>query len=234
MPQKSNRLLDALPEDTRRAVMSRLTHKELTQHQVLFDVRELVSEVYFPLDAVVSLVIPLVSGEAVQSAMIGRDGVIGAGAALNGRVSLNRAIVQMRGHSLSCGVEDFKRIINKDPDVRALVGAHEQVLFAQAQQSAACNVSHDLESRLTRWLLRVADLHGGNMLELTQAHLAEMLGVRRTSVTGIAHSLQEAGMIEYRRGRIELTNLPALRDTACECYKAVKRNYDAMLQSSNE
>jgi len=214
--------------------MSRLIYKELTQHHVLFDVRDLVSEVHFPLDAVVSLVIPLANGDAIQSAMTGRDGVIGAGAALNGRVSLNRAIVQMNGHSLGCGIEDFKHIINNYPPVRALVGAHEQVLFAQAQQSAACNISHNLESRVARWLLHIADLRGGDMLELTQEHLAEMLGARRTSLTVIAHTLQEAGMIKYRRGRIQLTDVPALRQTACECYEAVKRNYDAILQSSNE
>jgi CRP-like cAMP-binding protein len=234
MPYKSNRLLDALPEDTRRAVMSRLMHRELQQHHVLFDVRALVSEVHFPLDAVVSLVVPLATGETVETAMTGRDGVVGAGAVLNGRVSHNRAVVQMSGHSLSCGVDDFKRIFNEHPRVRSLIGAHEQALFAQAQQSAACNVSHDLESRLARWLLRVADLHGGDRLTLTQEYLAEMLGVRRTSVTIIAHTLQEAGMIKYTRGHIQLTNIPALQQTACECYETVKLNYDAIFHASNE
>jgi len=234
MPTKSNRLLDALPEDTRRAVMSRLTRKELQQHHVLFEDRALVTEVYFPIDAVVSLVVPLTTGDSVETATTGRDGVVGAGAALNGRVSLNRAIVQMGGYSLSCGLDTFEHMINDHPPIRSLIGAHEQALFAQAQQSAACNVSHDLESRLARWLLRVADLHGSDRLTLTQENLAEMLGVRRTSVTVIAHTLQEAGMIKYTRGHIQLTNIPALRQTACECYEAVKMNYDSMFHASNE
>jgi hypothetical protein len=134
MPYKTNRLLDALPENARRAVMPRLTHKELKQHTIIFDVRELISEVHFPIDSVVSLVIPLVTGETVESAMTGRDGLIGAGAALNGRVSLNRAIVQVGGNALSCGLDDFKRIVNEHSRFRALIGSHEQALFAQAQQ----------------------------------------------------------------------------------------------------
>jgi CRP-like cAMP-binding protein len=234
MRYKTNRLLDALPDSARRAVISQLTHREFRQHDVLFDVHEPVAEVYFPIDTVISLAIPLATGEVVETAMMGRDGVLGASAALNGRVSLNRAIVQIAGHSLSCSMEQFTNIVSDHSHLRSLVGAHEQALFAQIQQSAACNVSHQLENRLARWLLRAADLHGGDELELTQEYLAEMLGVRRTSLTVVAHSLQEAGIIKCRRGRIKLTNIPALQETSCECYEAVKRNYDAMLQPSNE
>jgi CRP-like cAMP-binding protein len=234
MPYKSNRLLDALPETTRRPVVAQLKHTELKQHDILCNVRELVSEVHFPIDSVISLVIPLATGEAIETAMTGRDGVIGASAALNGRISLNRAIVQLAGQSLSCSVDQFKRIINEQPGLRALIGAHEQALFAQTQQSAACNVSHEVENRLARWLLRASDLRGDAEIELTQEYLAEMLGVRRTSVTVVAHKLQQAGMITYRRGRIKLDDIPALKETACECYETVKMNYDAMLHPSNE
>src|SRR5262245_17422495 len=205
MPYKTNRLLDALPDSARRAVSSQLTRTELKQEQILFDVREVVTEVHFPIDAVVSLVVPLAAGEIVETAMTGRDGVIGAGAALNGRVSLNRAVVQISGQSLYCGLDLFKSLVHEHPAVLSLVGSHEQALFAQAQQSAACNASHLLENRLARWLLRADDLHGGDELDLTQEYLAEMLGVRRTSITVVAHTLQQAGMIKYARGRIKLT-----------------------------
>src|SRR5262245_290513 len=102
MPHKTNRLLDALPAVARQAVASRLTHTELKQEQIIFDVREVVTEVHFPIDTVISLVIPLATGEIVETAMTGRDGVVGAAAALNGRVSLNRAVVQISGQSLYC------------------------------------------------------------------------------------------------------------------------------------
>jgi CRP-like cAMP-binding protein len=131
-------------------------------------------------------------------------------------------------------LEPLKAILEGHPYIRSLIGGHEQALFAQAQQSAACNAAHVIESRLSRWLLRAADLHGSTELPLTQEYIAQMLGVRRTSVTVVARTLQEAGMIRYTRGNIKLIDVPALQETACECYQTVKLNYDALLHPSNK
>ena len=230
MPQKTNLLLEALPDAERRALAPHLAALQLEQHQVLFEIRDTICQVYFPVDAVISLVLPLSTGEVVETAMVGCDGVIGATAALNGRVSLNRAIVQVGGSSLRCAVEPLRELVQEHSQLRALLGAHEQALFAQAQQAAACNATHVIESRLARWLLRAADLHGSVELPLTQEYMAQMLGVRRTSVTVVARTLQQAGLIRYSRGHIKLLDVPALRETACECYAAVKMNYQALLQ----
>ena len=165
--------------------------------------------------------------------MMGRDGAIGAAAVLNGRVSLNRAVVQISGQALQCTVEHLKEAGKAQPTIHQRLSAHEQILFAQAQQSAACNITHTIESRLARWLLRAADLRGSDQLDLTQEYIAEMLGVRRTSVSVVAHMLQQAGMIRYTRGHIKLTDVEALRDTACECYEAVKMNYETLVHASN-
>jgi CRP-like cAMP-binding protein len=229
----TNLLLEALPDTERRVLDPYLKQVELHQHDVLFDLRDTIRDVYFPLDAVVSLVVPLSTGETVETAMVGRDGVVGAAAALNGRLSLNRAIVQIGGSSLRCPLGPLKQIVQEHPSVRALVGGHEQALFAQAQQAAACNATHVIESRLAKWLLRAADLHGGDELLLTQEYIAQMLGVRRTSVTMVARTLQEAGLIRYTRGNIKLLDIQALKETACECYETVKMNYSALLHSSN-
>jgi CRP-like cAMP-binding protein len=234
LPNKTNRLLESLPASERRALALHLVSTSIGQHDALFEVRELITAIYFPIDAVVSLVVPLSTGEIIETAMVGRDGVIGAGAALNGRVSLNRAIVQIGGQVLRCEIEPLKIILKEHPDIQALIGAHEQALFAQAQQSAACNATHAIENRLARWLLRAADLHGSDELPLTQEYIAQMLGVRRTSVTVVARTLQEAGMIRYRRGHIKLLEIPALQETACECYETIKLNYDAFLHASNK
>jgi CRP-like cAMP-binding protein len=233
VPYKTNLLLEAWPNPERQALAAHLTRAPLNSHDVTFDVREAIDQVYFPVDAVVSLVVPLSTGEIVETAMVGRDGLIGAASALNGRVSLNRAVVQIGGDCLRCPVETFRAIVKDNSQIQSLIGAHEQALFAQAQQSAACNATHVIESRLARWLLRAADLHGGDELPLTQEYIAEMLGVRRTSVTVVARTLQEAGMISYARGHIRLLDFAALWDTACECYQAVKLNYDALLHPSN-
>jgi CRP-like cAMP-binding protein len=233
-PWTANLLLASLQNEDHRTLLPHLSQIELKQHMVLFDVRDIVDSVYFPIDAIISLVVPLSTGEAVETAMVGRDGLIGAGPALNGRMSLNRAVVQIGGRCLRLSAEPLKDVIKNHPSIHALISAHEQVLFAQAQQSAACNVMHDLPSRLARWLLRAFDLRGGKELNLTQEYLAQLLGVRRTSVSVVAHTLQQAGMISYARGHIRLLNIAALKETACECYETVRINYDALLNPPNK
>jgi CRP-like cAMP-binding protein len=229
LSSKTNLLLEALPAAERQALASHLLPVNLRQQQILFDVRDAVEQIYFPIDAVVSLVIPLSTGEIIETAMVGRDGVVGAAAALNGRPSLNRAIIQIGGQSLACAIGPLKAILNEHSSIRSLIGAHEQALFAQAQQCAACNATHVIETRLSKWLLRAADLCGSDELPLTQEYIAQMLGVRRTSVTMVARTLQHAGLIRYRRGHIKLVDVPALRESACECYETVKVNHQEVV-----
>jgi CRP-like cAMP-binding protein len=111
----------------------------------------------------------------------------------------------------------------------AKIMRHEQTLFALAQQSTACMANHEIDARLCRWLLRARDLSGSDQLPFTQEFLAEMLGVRRTSVTTVARILQEAGMIKYKRGKIEIVDVEGLREGACECYETVKEQYAQLL-----
>jgi hypothetical protein len=111
----------------------------------------------------------------------------------------------------------------------SLQGKHEQTVYAQASQSAACVAVHQMEARLCRWLLRSRDLTGSDSLQFTQEFLGEMLGVKRTSVTLHARTLQQAGMIKYSRGHIQITDVEALQETVCECYDAVKSYYHALL-----
>ena len=210
-----------------------LGHRELKQHDVVFDVHDAVGEIYFPTNAVISLVVPLSTGEIVETAMVGRDGVIAGAAALNGRVSLNRGVVQIGGDCLFCTVDALKALLKDHPAVRTLLGAHEQALFAQAQQSAACNATHVIESRLARWLLRAADLHGEPR---TPAHA----GVHRGNAGGPAHQ-RHADRAHFAGGgndplhprAYHALDVRALQDTACECYQTVKLNYDALLHPSN-
>jgi len=230
----TNLLLQSLPEADRRAIDPHLKRVDLQAQRTLYDLRDSIKKIYFPIDAVISLVIPLSTGEIVETAMVGNDGVVGAAAALNGRASLNRAIVQIGGASFVCAVDPMREILQRHASIRSLLGAHEQALFAQAQQSAACNATHVIESRLSRWLLRAADIHGGDHLPLTQEYIAQMLGVRRTSVTVVARTLQEAGLIRYTRGQIKLLDIPALREAACECYETVRANYQELLHQPSD
>jgi cAMP-binding proteins - catabolite gene activator and regulatory subunit of cAMP-dependent protein kinases len=160
--------------------------------------------------------------------MVGRDGAVGIASALDGKVALSRAIVQLSGDAMVCDPKAFKGAVLQSEKLLSTVMRHEQTLFAQAQQSTACMANHDVEARLCRWLLRARDDH----LPFTQEFLAEMLGVRRTSVTTVAHKLQEAGMVKYTRGRIEILDVEGIIDTACECYETVKAQYAELLGPS--
>jgi DNA-binding transcriptional regulator YhcF (GntR family) len=137
--------------------------------------------------------------------------------------------VQLAGFASVIAVEHLINVADQHRDFRALLIRHEQVLFAQAQQSAACNASHLVEARLCRWLLRTRDLADGDDLAVTQEFLAQMLGVQRTSVSITANMLQKAGYISYKRGHVRLLNVEGLKDAACECYHAVHEHYERML-----
>ena len=164
--------------------------------------------------------------------MVGRDSMHGATSAMDGQISLNTAIVQLPGKGEALDAGRFREVADRSPSLRTILLRHEQVVFAQAQQSATCNASHTVEARLSRWLLRARDLSGSDELELTQEFLGQMLGVQRSSVSPVAHTLQQAGLIRYKRGHIEITNLEGLQDAACECYETVKGHYDRLLNHS--
>ncbi|OKO67072.1 Crp/Fnr family transcriptional regulator [Bradyrhizobium sp. NAS96.2] len=224
-----NLLLGQLGQDDFQRLEPYLKITPFKQHAVLFEAEQEIQHVYFPTSAVVSLVVTLESGELVEAAMVGSDGVVGASAALDGRISLSRGIVQLSGDIVVSSLNGVKSAALQSPKLLSLLVRHEQTVYAQAQQSAACFALHHVQSRLCRWLLRARDLAGSDTLPFTQEYLAEMLGVRRTSVTVVAHTLQSAGLIKYARGKIQILDVEALQDSACECYGAVKRHYARLL-----
>ncbi len=226
-----NRLLASLPPAELESLRPHLKPFDMVQGDPLFDAGDPLSWVYFPHSGVISLVVSLDDGRIIEAAMVGSDGVVGGSAALDGKVALNRGIVQIEGAASILDVATLRKAAERSVSFRTTLIRHEQALFAQAQQSAACNASHTVEARLSRWLLRSRDLAGGNTLLLTQEFVAQMLGVRRTSVSLVANTLQSAGLIRYRRGRIEITDLEGLRAQSCECYGRVKAHYDRLLDN---
>jgi CRP-like cAMP-binding protein len=203
------------------------------QGHILHEAGDLISGVYFPFDAIISLVVVLTNGESVEAAMVGRDGAVGLASALDGKVTLNRAIVQIGGNGVVCDPEALKQIAFKLPSLLSRIINHEQTVYGQSQQSTACIANHDATARLCRWLLRARDLSGSDILPFTQEFLAEMLGVQRTTVSPVAHTLQAAGMIKYKRGKIQMVDIEGLRDSACECYETVRLQYDRLMGPSN-
>lgn len=224
-----NILLSQLSSSDLKQLRPHLATKAFGQHSLLFEAEQEINHVYFPTGAVISLVASLATGEMVEVAMVGADGVVGASAALDGRVSLSRGVVQLAGDIIVCDIDGLKSAAMESPKLLSLLIRHEQTVYAQAQQSAACLAAHHVEARLCRWLLRARDLSDSDTLSFTQEYLGEMLGVRRTSVTAVAHSLQAAGLIKYARGKIHVLDADGLQETACECYETVKRHYARLL-----
>lgn len=226
-----NLLLQALPEPVFEFLRPRLRRMDFHAGDVLFAAGDTINAIYFMHVGAVSLVVELSSGEMVESAMVGRDSVVGGAAALDDRHTVYKAIVQVPGAGVSLDIDAARHMAQESLAFRTAIFRHEQMILAQAQQSAACNATHNLSERLARWLLRVRDVTGSDSFQLTQEFIAEMLGVGRTSVSIVAHTLQQAGMISYSRGHIRIVNLDALRDAACECYGSVKYHYDRLTQS---
>jgi CRP-like cAMP-binding protein len=227
-----NRLLAMLPASDLELIQPHLQSADLVREAVLVRAGEPLTHVFFPYSGVISLVVSLASGETVEVAMIGRDSVFGGSAALDGQISLTDAVVQLPGLTSTLEVGRLRIAANQSIVFRTALIRHEQALFAQAQQSAACNASHSVEARLARWLLRMRDLSGEDGLRLTQDFLSQMIGVQRNSVSAVAHKLQQAGIIRYSRGHIEIINLEALSEVSCECYKAVNAQYERLLNES--
>ena len=232
MQQKShspNGLLASLSAADFDLVQPHLISVKLDHEAVLYETGESIKRVYFPHIGVISLVVDLASGETIETGMVGRDSLAGGSSALDGKVALNKAIVQIAGEASALDLSFLRSIADKSIAFRTTLMRHEQLILVQAQQSAACNASHTLEARLARWLLRCRDLMAGDNLDLTQEFLSQMLGVRRTSVTLVASTLQQAGLIRYRRGHIHIVDPERLRDAACECYETVKSHSDRLL-----
>jgi CRP-like cAMP-binding protein len=228
-----NRLLAQIEPDDFKRLEPFLKMTPYAQHSVLFEADQEIKHVYFPSGAVVSLVVALGSGEMIEAAMVGSDGIVGASAALDGRISLCRGIVQLPGDIIVCSLSGLKAAAMQSPALLSLLIRHEQTVYSQAQQSAACFATHHIHARLCRWLLRARDLSGSDTLNFTQEYLAEMLGVQRTSVTLVAHTLQAANLIKYSRGKIQILDVEALHEGACECYETVKRHYGRLLGTAN-
>jgi CRP-like cAMP-binding protein len=217
-----NRLLACLPDDTLAQLESDLKQLTLPQGMVCYGAGDPIDQVYFPHTGMISLLVTTGEGDVVETSSIGREGAVGLQCGFGPRLSLTRATVQIPGKFSAISAARFEYATSRNATLRDLILSYTEMLLAEAQQSAACNAIHDGSSRLCRWLLQCADRTGSEQLLLTQELLAEMLGLRRTTVTLLAQEMQKRGIVRYSRGRIAILNRAALGDCACECYDAVK------------
>src|SRR3954451_14359877 len=233
MTQSKNRILNSLPQNIFAAVEPHLKHEDLVFATLVAETDQPVDRVYFPHTGVISLVVEMTVGDMIETAMVGCDGVVNGTSALDGKVALHRGIVQVAGDASIVGSDTRRTLANEFEPLRSVLIRHEQVLFAQAQQSAGCNASHSVEARMCRWLPRIRDLTRSDEIALAQEFLAQMLGVRRTSVSLVASTLQKADFIKYRRGHIKILDAARLQSGACECYQKVKDRYQTLKMEQN-
>lgn len=217
-----NRLLAALPIDSVALLEPDFKQVVLPQGLVCFDPGDPVNQVFFPHTGMISCLVTTGDGEMVETSSVGREGAVGLQSGLGRRVSFTRAVVRIAGKFTVLPASRLENAVSRSPALRDTILRNIETLWAEAQQNAACNAIHDGSARLCRWLLQCADKIGSDQVLLTQEFLAEMLGVRRTTVTLLAQELQKKGILRYSRGRITILDRPALKGAACECCNAIK------------
>jgi CRP-like cAMP-binding protein len=216
-----NKLLAALPRDQFDLLVPNLTTVPLQQAEVLAEPGDEFDHVYFPESGMLSLLAVLRDGKAIETATVGREGVVGAMAGLGLYKSLVRVVVQLPIMVSKIPASQFRKAAAQSDAVRNMCIQYNEVLLSQARVTAACNALHVVEARFCRWLLQSADRAESDTVALTQEFLAEMLGVRRTSVTEVASKIQAAGAINYSRGQITILKRAVLEKISCECYQTL-------------
>ena len=230
--RRSNRLLKALPEEDFERLNGELRHRDAPQKEGLAEPGQPISEVHFPVDAVVSVLTRMDDGPSVEIATIGNEGVVGLTVAWGGDAMNPRefAQVQVPGEIVSVRADLFRQEVKRQGALASLVEHYTLAYFSQVSQQVACNGLHSVEQRCARWILLTHDRVGeADEFPMTHEFLAQMLGVRRASVTVTAGILQRAGFVEFGRGRVTVIDRAGLEGAACECYAVTREVYDRML-----
>ncbi|GAA4405866.1 Crp/Fnr family transcriptional regulator [Quisquiliibacterium transsilvanicum] len=225
-----NQLLASLPPEVADVLQSRIESVDLAAGAILYEAGTVLSHVYFPVTAVVSLVSPLQDGASSEVAVVGREGVAGVCAFMGGGEALSSAVVQSPGLAWRMSARDIADLARDVEPVMQQLLRYTQALFTHMAQTSACHRHHALAPQLCRWLLEHLDRQSGDEMRITHERIACLLGVRREGVTGAALQLQRDGLINYRRGHVRVLDRHGLEMHCCECYGVVERAY-AQLRS---
>jgi CRP-like cAMP-binding protein len=196
---------------------------ELGRRHILHESGEKIQYAYFLNSGLASLVVITSDGRSVEIAMVGREGILGSPLAIDLRCEPYRAIMQIPGTALRVPAEVLESVLPQVPDLQSVTHRYTLLRSLQVAQIAACNRLHEIEQRLSRWLLMCQDRVEGKLLPVTHESIAQMLGTGRPTVTLAAGILQRAGMIENLRGNVKILNRKNLEQAACECYRAMRQ-----------
>jgi len=226
-----NRLLASLPREELELLSPHLEQVWLPHGQMIISSDEPIAFVYFPLNCLLSMVVVMENGATVESGSVGREGMAGLPIVLDAATTPMETMAQIPGQAIRIKAEILKEAFNRGGMLQKILYRYIHTVIIVSSQTAACNRLHRLEARLCRWLLMSSDGIGSEQLYLTQEFLATMLGVRRSGVSEAASQLQSNGLINYQRGQIKIVNRKSLETSACECYAAVKAEYERLFGS---
>jgi len=230
-----NRLLDALSAELYEQLSPHLVPIDLAQGSVLHFSGDVIQDIYFPIDCLLSITITMKDGSTAETGVIGNREVLGINAFMGaGETTQTEYVVQIAGQAVKISADIFRQTFDESQELRTVFLKYTQAFIAQISQTTACNRLHTLDKRLCRWLLEAQDRVESNDIELTQDFIAQMLGVRRAGVTQAAQKLQDSNLISYRRGHIHIHDQRGLEAAACECFSVVKEEYNRLLGNQHD
>lgn len=230
-PQQ-NHLLAALPAEVQSRLFPNLELIDMPYGMVLYKSGDTMRHVYFPVDAIVSLLYVMENGASAEVSVVGNEGFVGMALLMGGDSTPSQAMVQSAGHAYRLAASLFKEEFHRHSEMQILLLRYTQALITQMTQTSVCNRHHSIEQQLCRWLLLCLDRVPGDQLYMTQELMSNMLGVRREGITEAAGNLQKKGAIEYGRGRITVLDRRVIEKLSCECYAVVRKETDRLMPFS--
>jgi CRP-like cAMP-binding protein len=221
-----NKVLLSTPANEYQLMRPYLEYIDLPSHRSLHEPTQSIEFVYFLNRGMVSQVVVTKDGRTVEVGVVGKEGYVGAGLAVGLSRSSVREVIQIAGDGFQMSGSELARILRLAPQLQMILGRHTGLQGMQVAQTAACNRLHDIQQRLSRWLLMTQDRVGLGVLPITHDFIATMMGTDRSTVSVVAALLQKRGIIEYVRGAVNITNRRALEKSACECYAVIQQFED--------
>jgi CRP-like cAMP-binding protein len=230
--QIKNRLLAALPDEDYELLRAGLEPVSLSLGEILFEPPDRIRSVYFPTSCIISFLAELPNGDSVEVGLTGYEGVAGVDVLLEVDTASKVATVQAAGDAFKIATPLLKEAFNRSGKLRQYLLQYTHALMSQISASVLCNVRHRIDGRLARWLLMYADRLETDEFLLTHEFMANMLGIRRASVSEVAKQLQDEGLINYHRGQFRILNRQGLEERACQCYPVIKEEFDALYREA--
>jgi CRP-like cAMP-binding protein len=223
-----NRLLARLPPEEYERLLPRLQLVQLTLKQVLFEPRSFIDYAYFPNRGVVSALTVMADGRAIEVATIGDEGMVGLPLLVGAKTTSNRVIVQVPGEALRMAEDVLREEVSRDCPLRRLLVLYHTAFLTQVSQAVACNGLHSVHQRCCRWLLMTQDRAHSDVFPMTHEFLAEMLGVRRSTVSEVLEPFQKKGLIRYSRGKCTVLDREGLKAGSCECFGRINEEFESL------